>query len=162
VPAVSHFVTDYSAQLHGPHHPEIWPWYWEQNDDLDVPGLIAEEPYLVLEYVGGSSLREAIHDSSRWDEQGLGEPNSRERARAAAKLGRELVGILGELHTRRPNWEAGRDTSSYFVHQDIKPDNLIRTRVRDHYLIDLGLVGEVIVTPDGDDGGRRHRQLSGA
>jgi serine/threonine protein kinase len=79
---------------------------------------------------------------------------SLERVRAALQVGRELSTLLWQFHQRRTvlgdddepeRDEAGRPIQYYYIYQDLKPSNVIRTPGGMHFLIDFGTVREVVV-----------------
>jgi predicted Zn finger-like uncharacterized protein len=152
IPAVCHFLHDYSAQLHGPHGDT--GWYWEKDDRpreshelIDVPDVLDHEPYLVLRYIAGTNLRDLLAARS----PDLGAPGSLERARVCYGLARELCGLLMQFHRRQKadeedeDNETGNGAEQYYVYQDLNPANIVRTPMGDHFLIDFGTVRKVIV-----------------
>lgn len=142
IPAVCHFLTDYSAQLHGPHGASQWYWEEEQSGSIDVPELLSQEPYLVLRYIEGTNLKDLLGA----DSQELGPLKSVERARVCFMLARELSGMFMQFHRRRGASDGeNRKVKRYYVYQDLKPDNIIRAPIGDFYLIDFGTVKEVTI-----------------
>lgn len=161
VPVIHHYLEDYAAQLHGPHEDPV-NWYWEDEDALS---LLQDEPYLVLAYIDGESLYELLASNHGMGIEGgpIGRVGSWPRVQTALALAKELCTLLGQMHrpVMRPAESAAdggedEDTAnralpSYYVFQDLKPQNLVRTPTGQFFLIDLGTVSNVVI----DDGWHR-------
>jgi serine/threonine protein kinase len=149
IPVVAHYIHDYSAQLHGPHCAPT-NWYWESDDD-EEKALLMQEAYLVMRYIDGLSLNELIKSNS----PAIGAVGSDLRYTVTLELGKELATLFAQLHGREKpparGERAARHDWEYWVYQDLKPANLIRTRTGDFYLIDFGGVGLVTVSEDSED-----------
>src|SRR5262249_25685530 len=80
----------------------------------------------------------------------LGAPGSVDRARVCFGLARELCSLFAQFHNRRDvKTDEGEEAQWYFVYQDLKPANIIRTPLADYFLIDFGTVRDVLVHNDG-------------
>jgi serine/threonine protein kinase len=144
IPVVSQLVRDYSAQLHGPHGAE--QWYWEEDDE-DCRELLEREPYLVLRNIDGESLSDQIDP-----ERARNPRTNKEHAEFAIDLGRHICIILAQFHRReKEKGEDGVEVPRYYVYQDLKPDNIIRTTSGELFLIDFGTVATVRVTGDAEE-----------
>lgn len=137
IPAVRDWVTDYSPELHA--LGADGPWLRPNTDWIE--SLLSEEPYLVLQRIPGLDLHRSLNEGA------LGSPGDLERLRAVVGIGRQLATILSVLH--RPVPELGMDGASrYYVFQDLKPSNVMRTPAGLIFLIDFGSVRPIIVDPE--------------
>ncbi len=90
------------------HHPSIVQIYDVGEDE-------AIGPYLVFEYVPGSTLRQVIKGSGPMDPEAL------------VRLAEQIAGALDRAHQHG------------IIHRDIKPDNLLMTAAGDAKLADFGI-----------------------
>ena len=156
IPAVTAWVNDYSAQLHGPHEGS---WYGDPSGDQSggLERLLSEEPYLVMQRIRGANLRTTLEDG------GLGALGTKQRWLLVADVGRQLCTLLDKFHTRDDVGEDDETLELYHVYQDLKPSNIMRTPGGSLFLIDFGTVQEVGLIdgellgdflPEGSDGYR--------
>jgi serine/threonine protein kinase len=158
IPVVSQLVRDYSAQLHGPHGAEGWHW---ENDDEDFREeyreLLEREPYLVLRNIDGESLIDLIDPAHARDPR-----TSMEHAKSVIDFGRHICIILAQFHRRELDvGDDGAEVRRYYVYQDLKPDNIIRTASGELFLIDFGTVATVRVEGDAEEFEGRPEGTSG-
>lgn len=83
--------------------------------------------YLVQECVEGTDLARAVDDGYRVDED------------EARQMARELLGVLGYLHSQDPP----------VVHRDVKPANIVRGEDGRLHLVDFGAVGRFVSNKGG-------------
>jgi serine/threonine-protein kinase len=95
------------------------------NNHDQIPRLLAhfeenQEFYLVMEFIDGNVLSEELTPGTQWSE---------EQARLFLQ---DLLGVLKDVHKQQ------------VIHRDIKPQNLIRRKKDDKFvLIDFGAVKEI-------------------
>lgn len=126
MPNVNNIIYDKSLFLYGPHT--------DKNGNkfcIDDPKISNEEPYIIMQIIEGVNMGEYISKGIKnilkereYDEYFYWE-------RDVLSYGLELCTILNEFHRQSPD-------SSYFIYQDLKPDNIMLTHDRYITLIDFG------------------------
>jgi serine/threonine protein kinase len=119
IPNPNDYVFDRNPLLAGPYTAEDGK-KWTYDDE----GMLATEPYLVLEMIEGRTLEDLLED--RW-------PDGMDEKRALEVM-RQVAGVLRLLH--RP-WNIG-GAGWRLVYQDLKPANIMLGAHDRAYLIDLG------------------------
>lgn len=119
-------VIDASLDLYGPHTDEQGNQFYVSHTDPQTNRPVWEdEPYLVMSYVQGRPLKEALqHEIFRNNLLG----NCKQ---LILQIGR----VLQRFHEPRDN---GQGQKIYFIYQDLKPENVIFTQEKDYVLIDFG------------------------
>lgn len=126
MPNVNNIIYDKSLFLYGPHTDRDGNKFF-----IEDPKICDEEPYIIMQIIEGVNMGEYI---SKGIENILKEREYDKYfywERDVLSYGLELSTILNEFHKASPD-------SSYFIYQDLKPDNIMLTYDRYITLIDFG------------------------